>query len=118
MWHKFEQFAAVVASIYRCWKYRSVKAIANYAWKRCAAQDRDSIRQVETVDNMVMYYHNTAGRRIRNRYGLWNPRHNLTRNFFTDGDKYVRDGINYHPQHPDAVSTEVLKEMWNISRNK
>ena len=117
MLRKLEQIILFLESSYRAFKYRSVKAIAEDAWKRLEEKERQVIRDTEDVGDMIKFHH-WGGRWIRNHYGLWNPRNKLTKNYFIDGDKYVLDGINYHPQHPDTVSSQVMAEMWNISRTR
>ncbi len=117
MLDKISQLVSVVGRSYRDFKYHSVKAIAEDAWKRLDEKERQVIRNTENVDDMIKFHH-WGGRWIRNHYGLWNPRNKLTRNYFIDGDKYVRDGINYHPQHPDTVSSQVMAEMWIIARTR
>lgn len=117
MWWRLEQFLMFLNSTVRAFKYRSVKAIAEDAWNRLNEDERQVIRDTENQSDMIKYHH-WGGRWIRNFYGLWNPRNRLTRNYFKDGDKHVIDGINYHPQHPDVVSSQVMNEMWNISRTR
>lgn len=102
---------------------RQLAAAEKYLAQQQAAKakrekkERQVIRDTENVGDMIKFHH-WGGRWIRNHYGLWNPRNKLTKNYFIDGDKYVLDGINYHPQHPDTVSSQVMAEMWNISRTR
>jgi hypothetical protein len=62
-------------------------------------------------------FHNHVGRYIRNTYGLWNRDNPLTALWFIDeesgNEEYIRGGIDYHPCHPDHVSTEILEAVWD-----
>ena len=50
-----------------------------------------------------------VGRRIRNDFGLWDPKHPLTANWHSfPADRDLRDGIDYSVDHPDQVSAIVL----------
>jgi hypothetical protein len=114
---KIEQMFLFFTSLYRAFLYRSVDKIAADAWGRLSDAERQEFRNIHNKDDMIRYHH-VAGRWIRNFYGLWNPRNRLTRKYFIDGDKYVKGGINFHPDHPDAVSSRILDKMWEISRAK
>lgn len=68
-------------------------------------------------DSMVVFHHG-QGRYIRNEYKLWNPDNPLTKQWHKDRENDGKVGINAsgvdcHPQHPDAVSTEVLFAVWD-----
>lgn len=47
--------------------------------------------------------HHSLGRAIRNNYNLWEIPHTPD----------IRNGIDYSPEHPDAISDTLLKELWN-----
>lgn len=114
---RIERVGMILTNLYRSFKYRSVEAIAKDAWSRMDDADKEDIRNLHNKQDMIKYHH-FAGRWIRNFYGLWNPKNRLTRKYFIDGDKFVRNGINYHPDHPDAVSQRVLDKIWEIATAK
>ena len=62
-------------------------------------------------------YHSTIGMHIRNKYKLWDSDNPLTAEWFKDRDagreNYIVDGIDQHPNHPDAVSSEILRKIWD-----
>lgn len=49
----------------------------------------------------LAFYHHTIGRNIRNIFGLWEHK----------WEPELVDGIDYSPNHPDAISMEVIKEV-------
>jgi len=57
------------------------------------------IKNNETMASL----HNTLGRKIRNKYKLWE----------IPWEPEIRNGIDYSPNHPDCISDTLLKEVWN-----
>lgn len=47
-------------------------------------------------------------RRIRNEYGLWDPKCPLTAHWHEKPDeRFIRDGIDFSVDHPDSVSERI-----------
>lgn len=47
-------------------------------------------------------YHHTLGRRIRNKYKLWE----------WPWEPELRNGVDYSSMHPDQVSMTIIEEVW------
>jgi len=77
---------------------------------------KDEIEYLQTIkrDDMIEF-HSTVGRGIRNDFRLWHTKNPLTKAFFEDGDKYIVNGVNLHPDHPDTVSCNVLYRVWDLA---
>lgn len=56
--------------------------------------------------NSFVYDNCEFGRWIRNRYSLWT----------VPWEPELRDGIDYSPYHPDAISMTIIKEVWKKGR--
>lgn len=56
----------------------------------------------------LIAYHHTLGRSIRNEFKLWE------REWKPD----VRNGVDWSPDHPDALSMCVIEEVWNRLNNQ
>jgi hypothetical protein len=76
----------------------------------------DKKKIARTPENLLIHYHHGLGTWIRNSYGLWveNP---LTEQWRTnEAGRTLKeiDGIkvDVSPDHPDAVSTLIIKELW------
>lgn len=54
-------------------------------------------------------FHHSTGRHIRNHYLLWDPQNPLT---MLDYVPELREDVDYNPKHPDAVSMDIMKEVW------
>ena len=50
----------------------------------------------------LINYHHTLGQSIRDQYRLWERK----------WEPDLRDGIDYSPDHPDAVSQRVIEKTW------
>ena len=46
--------------------------------------------------------HHGMGRWIRNNYNLWK----------ISWEPELKDGVNYSPNHPDAISQTIIEELW------
>lgn len=57
----------------------------------------------------LIYLHSGFGREVRNQYQLWEPSNPLTMLNYTP---QIEDGVDVNPKHPDAVSFDVIKEIW------
>ena len=77
--------------------------------------DIEAVKAIPHPDGMVKF-HSTAGRAVRNHYNLWSPKCPLTKQWHDDRkaglDNFMVDGIDHHPQHPDAISGTILKRVW------
>lgn len=60
-------------------------------------EEVEFIRSIPYSD--VILLHHTAGQWIRNKYGLWN------RPWVSE----IEDGIDFSPNHPDAVSMRIIE---------
>lgn len=68
--------------------------------------------------------HHGFGTHIRNTYGLWDARNPLVYDWFYDCahapnglHKYMEDGVDCHPQHPDQVSQEIIQALYQKVKN-
>ena len=77
-------------------------------WLKEAPEVDQQIFKNCTIEKLVAY-HNNVGRQIRNDFGMW-------RETWTPiiGD----DGCDCSPEHPDARSMEILKEVWRKVNEK
>lgn len=57
---------------------------------------------INSSEDELISYHHILGRRIRNSFQLWEYKHTPD----------IRDGIDFSPEHPDAISFEVIKQVW------
>jgi hypothetical protein len=75
--------------------------------------DIESLKPMDRSD-MIMF-HNTVGMDIRNEYELWHEDNPMTAQWAKDqGDNpYLVDGIDHHPNHPDTVSMNILRAIWD-----
>lgn len=64
----------------------------------------DQQRFINTPEENIILYHNTLGRRIRNHFDLWK---------YT-WEPNLKNGIDFSPNHPDAISIEVIKIVYKI----
>ena len=79
--------------------------------------EEDKIELQTLQRNEMFKFHNIVGRFIRNEYKLWNRDNPLTALWFIDEESgnqdFMRNGIDYHPCHPDQVSNEILEGVWD-----
>lgn len=50
----------------------------------------------------LISYHHTLGQSIRNQYRIWERK----------WEPELRNGIDYSPNHPDAISQRVIEKTW------
>lgn len=80
--------------------------------------DKNSRKLISSIlrEEMVQF-HFRNGMAIRNAYKFWDRENPLVHQWFLDeesnSNKYIRDGVDYHPQHPDAVSMNILYKIWD-----
>ena len=93
----------------------TIQGIAEDYIEYLEEEDINTIKN-ESRDGMIQYHHG-PGTFVRNNYNLWttNP---LTEQYRKDrennGTKYIENGTDMHPQHPDEVSMQVLYTVWDI----
>lgn len=84
-------------------KASTIEQIVDDLMLSLSEEDRAFIRSRQPDLGMV-------GRHIRNHYGLWDPRHPLTKRWHEDpSSRVIIDGIDHSPDHPDAVSGGILR---------
>ena len=69
-------------------------------FKKAPKEEQLSFKSV-AKDKLVGYHH-TLGRSIRNRLRLWDNK----------WDHEIINGIDYSPNHPDAVSMRIIETVW------
>ncbi len=67
--------------------------------------DEDIVILKETAFEDLIQFHNTVGRDIRNKYKLWEYKWEPL-----VGD----DGVDYSPNHPDAISQRIIEHVWRL----
>lgn len=96
----------------------SIHSIAQFLLSDLLPADISTIRELKDPEDMIKFHHG-AGTWIRNEFNFWTPECPLTKEWHEDSknntNKYIDEhGTDNHPKHPDAVSHEVLKELWRI----
>ena len=87
-----------------------------------STKGKSQIAELKSVPrkDMVKYYR-TAGMYIRNEYKLWDIDNPLTQEWRNDrilgNDRYMEDGVDCHPYHPDAISMRILYAIWDKVNN-
>lgn len=83
--------------------------------------DKQAVLAIDHPDGMVRF-HSTVGRATRNQYNLWNENCPLTKAWHdarkAGTNEYMIDGVDYHPQHPDQVSADIMEHIWSILHTK
>jgi hypothetical protein len=98
--------------------FLTVEQIAQREWRLLDDGLRGRIRDCQQAADMIIF-HSGFGRRIRNEYGLWNPRCPLTEQYHRLSRKFNQHHITIHdPTHPDAVSMDILYRIWEIAHNR
>ena len=62
----------------------------------------------ENKERLIQYHH-SFGRYIRNEYGLWNS---------TWTPEIDEEGVDCSPNHPDAISMDIIEQIWERYRNQ
>lgn len=74
-----------------------------------------NIKELKDPSEMIQFHH-SDGRQIRNMFELWDPNNPLTNSWFvacdTDTNEFLENGVDNHPNHPDAVSFRILVKIW------
>lgn len=69
-------------------------------FKKASTYEQNLFRSCKKED--LVSYHLSMGQFIRNHFGLWKQ----------PWEPEIKDGIDYSPNHPDAVSTRILETLW------
>ena len=80
-----------------------------------AACDDATLRELkETADDDFYKWgselHGNLFRFVRNKLGLWDKNHPLTRRWHEEGP-LLENGVDMHPCHPDAVSVNIVRQL-------
>ena len=95
---------------------RTIEEIARKLFGEMGEEDKQLLKTMAR-DDMIQFHH-TNGMAIRNKYQLWEPHNPLTAQWHKDCqekfEKYMDNGVDCHPQHPDHISMEILYKIWDI----
>lgn len=73
-------------------------------------EDKQELATLQYED--MIKFHHGVGTFIRNEYKLWERNNPLTALWVIDNEsgneKFIIDGVDHHPCHPDAVSMDIL----------
>jgi len=94
-----------------------INEIAQHVWDHFSQEDKDYIAGIPERYDMIDL-HSTLGRNIRNDYFLWSEDHPLSAPWYADPKSHVIDGIDHHPNHPDATSMKVLERLWDFAHDQ
>lgn len=72
------------------------------------ASDEERKDFIECDESRLVGYHHSLGRQIRNEFGLWEIK-------WTPD---IKNGVDCSPNHPDAVSMSIIKEVWRIANEQ
>lgn len=78
---------------------------------------RDDIAYLKSLSREDMSkLHHSLGTAVRNDYGLWDKNNILTKEWHdlraAGNEEGIRNGIDFHDKHPDAVSMKILHSIW------
>lgn len=100
-------------------EYLSKAQIVEDLYTNLEYEDRQALRKMYPNEESLVSLHHGYGTFIRNEYKLWEAENPLTQQWFTDCDEaqdgqheFMVDGVDYHPQHPDEVSMDIIEEVW------
>lgn len=77
--------------------------IAEEMFARLSEADIFTLKTVKTEDSMGEFHH-SVGQWIRNEYHLWE----------VDWAPEIVDGVDCSPNHPDAISSRILRKIWRL----
>lgn len=64
------------------------------------------LKLLSTEKEKLCIWHHSLGRWIRNVYGLWHQENKINK-----GPTVIKSGIDFSPNHPDAISTRIIKQL-------
>lgn len=77
-------------------------------------QDIADLKTLQESD--MIKFHHGVGTFIRNTYGLWEHGNPLTQLWIIDNEagntEFIKNGVDYHPCHPDEISMQILVGVW------
>jgi hypothetical protein len=74
-----------------------------------ANEDEASRKQfLEMSEDQLYGYHHGLGTHIRNHFGLWEH----------PWEPELREGVDYSPNHPDAISMAIIERVHQELRNE
>lgn len=101
-------------------KYLTFDQIVDDIVSKMTDEDKIELSKLEAKD--MIKFHHGVGTFIRNEYGLWRRDNPLTAMWFIDtesgNEKFINNGIDDHPNHPDAISMNILYGVWEIVTGK
>lgn len=81
--------------------------------KGIGSEDAEILKN--TPEDQLGRFHMFPGMGIRNHYLLWDRANPLTAQWFEDRDRggevHMVNGVDCHPQHPDAVCMEIIRGL-------
>ena len=78
-----------------------------FSWlKKVPKEEQLSFKNVPK--DKLIGYHDSLGRNIRNRLHLWD----------NEWVPDIRDGIDYSPNHPDAISQRIIEAVWEKAQTE
>lgn len=86
---------------------KTEEEIADEIVKGLTRKDVDVIMSVHAADDMIQFHHST-GMWVRNHYGLWKK----------SWEPEIKNGVDWSPQHPDAISARILELVWTKVHQK
>ena len=84
-----------------CMSYKTFDEIVDEIVQTMDEDSRNTLKEMKKDDLII--FHHTAGRHIRNEYGLWKPDNPLISGYETATDE---------TKHPDTVSMNIIKSIW------
>lgn len=61
-----------------------------------------------TPREQLVSYHSSLGRKIRNRYKLWQ----------NSWETELINGVDHSPNHPDQISMRIIEKIWDKMHEK
>lgn len=100
--------------------YMTFEQIVDDIVSKMTDEDKTELSKLEAKD--MIKFHHGVGTFIRNEYKLWERNNPLTALWVIDNEsgneKFIVDGVDHHPCHPDAVSMDILYGIWEIVTGK
>lgn len=78
----------------------TVDEIADDILSGWADSTKEQLKQIPFED--LIKYHHGFGTGIRNEYKLWERK----------WTPEIRNGVDYSPEHPDAISQTIIETIW------
>jgi len=88
--------------------FTEAQIVDDLAERHKGAKDIAQFMEMGRTGQLGMYHHG-FGTWIRNNYKLW---HKDNPHTMKDYVPEIRDGVDYSPRHPDAVSTRIIEALY------